>query len=105
MFDKVSQAAEKLATNVSRRDFLGRLGQGALAIAGTMGAILAFPERVQAGQYSGHCRVIEAEGGYAYNGQCLDCRGHVGTSSVCVGGVIRPGECLGLLIGDKPCTF
>jgi hypothetical protein len=42
MFDKVSQVAEKLATNVSRRAFLGRLGQGALVLAGAMGAMLAF---------------------------------------------------------------
>jgi hypothetical protein len=42
MFDKVSQAAEKLATNVSRRAFLGRLGQGALATAGVVASMLAF---------------------------------------------------------------
>jgi hypothetical protein len=48
MFDRVSQAAEKLATNVSRRAFLGRLGQAALAVAGVMGATLAFPGLAQA---------------------------------------------------------
>jgi|SRR6516162_6384316 hypothetical protein len=48
MFDKVSQVAEKLATNVSRRAFLGRLGKGALVLAGAMGAILAFPALGQA---------------------------------------------------------
>jgi hypothetical protein len=42
MFDKVSLSAEKLATNVSRRAFLGLLGQGALATAGVVGAMLAF---------------------------------------------------------------
>ena len=41
MFDKVSQAAEKLATHVSRRDFLGRLGKGALVVAGVLGGMLA----------------------------------------------------------------
>jgi hypothetical protein len=49
MFDRVSQAAEKLATNVSRRAFMGGLGKGALALAGAMGAMLAFPGLVQAG--------------------------------------------------------
>jgi len=48
MFDRVSQAAEKLATNVSRRELMGGLGKGALALAGAMGAMLAFPGLVQA---------------------------------------------------------
>jgi hypothetical protein len=29
MFEKTSRLPEKLVTNVSRRNFLGRLGQGA----------------------------------------------------------------------------
>jgi len=49
MFERVSQAAEKLASNVSRRAFMGGLGKGALALAGAMGAMLAFPGLVQAG--------------------------------------------------------
>jgi hypothetical protein len=48
MFDKVSQAAERLATHVSRRAFLGRLGQGALATAGVLGGMLAFGGKAQA---------------------------------------------------------
>ena len=54
MFDKVSQAAEKLATNVSRRAFLGRLGQGALITAGVLGATLAFPGLAQADKHASH---------------------------------------------------
>jgi hypothetical protein len=50
MFDKVSQVAEKLATNVSRRAFLNRVGQGALVVAGVLGATLAFPGQGQAGK-------------------------------------------------------
>src|SRR4029077_2834339 len=53
MFDKVSQAAEKLATNVSRRAFLGRLGKGTLGAAGVLAGVLAFPKVAQAGCYSG----------------------------------------------------
>jgi hypothetical protein len=49
MFDRVSKAAEKLANNVSRRAFMGGLGKGALALAGAMGAMLAFPALVRAG--------------------------------------------------------
>jgi hypothetical protein len=37
MFDRVSEAAEKLATNVSRRAFMGGLGKVALAVAGALG--------------------------------------------------------------------
>jgi hypothetical protein len=53
MFDKVSEVAERVATNVSRRAFLGRLGQGALGIAAAIGGALALPARAQAG--SAHC--------------------------------------------------
>jgi hypothetical protein len=49
MFDRVTEAAAKLATNVSRRACLGGLGKGALALAGAVGAILTFPGLVQAG--------------------------------------------------------
>jgi hypothetical protein len=43
MFDRVGDLAEKLATNVSRRTFLGRLGQGALGLAAVIGGVLVFP--------------------------------------------------------------
>ena len=43
MLEKLSQAAEQLATRVSRRQFLGRFGQGALVLAGVVGEFLAFP--------------------------------------------------------------
>jgi hypothetical protein len=48
MFDRVGSLAERVATDVSRRAFLGRLGQGALVLAGAMGALLAFPGLGQA---------------------------------------------------------
>jgi hypothetical protein len=48
MFDKVGQAAESLATHVSRRGFMGSLGKGALALAGVLGGVLAFSGRAQA---------------------------------------------------------
>jgi hypothetical protein len=41
MFDRVSEAAEKLATNVSRRAFLGRLGRSATVIAAVLGGLCA----------------------------------------------------------------
>jgi hypothetical protein len=44
-----AQAAERLATRASRRGFLGQLGKGALAVAGVLSGVLAFPGRAQAG--------------------------------------------------------
>jgi hypothetical protein len=43
MFEKISCVAEKLAADVSRRRFLGRLGQGAVVVAGVVGGLLAVP--------------------------------------------------------------
>ena len=50
MFEKLSQAAEQLATSVSRRQFLGRLGQRALVLAGVLGAVFASPGEADARQ-------------------------------------------------------
>ncbi len=71
MFDKVSQAAEKLATNVSRRAFLGRLGQAALAVAGVLGATLAFPSQTQAGGQTN--KLCGYSGGYKCPSYCVRC--------------------------------
>ena len=43
MFEKIGQIAEQVATSVSRRQFLGRLGGGALAVAAGVGGLLALP--------------------------------------------------------------
>ena len=48
MFDKVSQVAEQVATRLSRRAFLGKAGQSALALAGVLGGLLMFPKESQA---------------------------------------------------------
>jgi hypothetical protein len=40
MFERVGNLAERVATNVSRRAFLGRLGQGAMGVAAAIGGIL-----------------------------------------------------------------
>jgi hypothetical protein len=50
MFEKIGRAAEQMAgkVGVSRRGFLGRLGRGALAAAGVVGAVLVLPRESQA---------------------------------------------------------
>jgi hypothetical protein len=50
MFKKISNAAEKLATNVSesRRGFLVRVGQTALGVASVVSGLLVLPNQAQA---------------------------------------------------------
>ena len=65
MFEKVSQAAERVAKGVSRREIFGKLSRGALAAAGVLGAILAAPGQAQAA--GKHCCLFTSEpigGGY-----------------------------------------
>jgi hypothetical protein len=49
MFEKVSQAAEQVATSFSRRRFLGNVARGALGLAGAVAGILAWPSDAHAG--------------------------------------------------------
>jgi hypothetical protein len=46
MFERVGNLAERVATNVSRRAFLGRLGQGAMGLAVVLAGV--FASRAQA---------------------------------------------------------
>lgn len=48
MFEQISQLAEQAATNVSRRQFLGALGRGAMVFAAAAAGLLAFPGDAQA---------------------------------------------------------
>jgi hypothetical protein len=72
VFEKISRAAEKLATNVgaSRRGFLARLGQAALGVAGVFAGLLALPGEAQAlSQITHACQI----GGYGtLTGICID---------------------------------
>ncbi len=43
MFEQFSQFAEQAATNVSRRQFLARMGRGAMVVAASAGGLLALP--------------------------------------------------------------
>lgn len=96
MLEKVSEMSERAATNVSRRQFLGRFGSAATGAAAALGAFLAFPGLTAAGRKPrilcsdvssylcvnhyvgskcggrGHCRVYEGT-----NNECY-CRSHGG---------------------------
>jgi hypothetical protein len=49
MLEKFSEIAERAATNASRRQFLGRVGRGALAAVAIVGSALARPGIAEAG--------------------------------------------------------
>ena len=49
MFEKLSTAAEQVATSLSRRNFLVRAGRAALIVAGVVGGILTLPTEAEAG--------------------------------------------------------
>ena len=48
MFEKLNQIAEQAATNASRRQFLGRIGRGAMAAAAVVSGLLVFPDDAEA---------------------------------------------------------
>jgi hypothetical protein len=50
MFEKVSQMAEHMATSASRRQFLTRLGQGALTMVAAVVGVLTLSDSAEAGR-------------------------------------------------------
>jgi hypothetical protein len=70
MFEKVAQAAEQVAMNVSRRQFLGRLGGRAMVMAGALAGVLAFPRVAHA-----HHPCFSSSGVYQCNGNEVCCFG------------------------------
>src|SRR5262245_13086762 len=62
MFEKLSQAAEKTAAGVSRRNFLGRLGAGAAVVAATLGGVLAQPANAAGRPRKGSCDYYYSDG-------------------------------------------
>lgn len=80
MFEKVGQSAQRAATTASRREFLGRLGRGALVAAGAVAGYLAFGSEAQAGR-----RRCTSD---------ADCpRGHICNGGRCVKGTGPPQAC------------
>jgi len=79
MFEKISNAAEKLATNVSesRRSFLVRVGQAALGVTGVVAGLLALPSEAQALGLKNAC----VQSNDTLTGFCIDNRR--GTCDLC----------------------
>jgi hypothetical protein len=91
VFEKISDMAERLATDVSasRRGFLARVGQAALGVAGVYTGLLVLPNEAQAIVSITHACQI---GGYGtLTGICIDKSS--GTCKNCHGcpAGIRPG--------------
>ena len=63
MRESVSRAAEQAATNVSRREFVGRLGRTAAGLAAVLGGLLLFPGDANAAK---HCKGQICPPGYPY---------------------------------------
>ena len=87
MFDRVGSLAESVATDVSRRAFLGRLGRGASGLAAVIGGVFARPSQARAD--GGWC-VISFVGGTPHPG-CLSYKAIKGTC-----------PCGGILVPNKP---
>ena len=83
MFEKVSQIAEQAATNVSRRQFLGRFGKGAMTSAAAAGGLLAVPTTARAGRNVRMCSTESA---------AVECQGKPYGSACWNSG---PGRCVG----------
>ncbi len=65
MLEKIGQMAERAATSVSRRQFLGGIGRGAAAVAAAIAGLLALPGSTEAGppqQSCGWDSVFECSG-------------------------------------------
>jgi hypothetical protein len=76
MLERISRAAEELATRVSesRRGFLVAVGQAALGIAGAVGGLLALPTEARAA-HGGYCQMHCTGYGCLLEGWCVlpDC--------------------------------
>jgi hypothetical protein len=89
MIDRVSQAAEKLASKLSRRLFLSRLAPSVLAVAGLVGGLLAFPSSARADTRT--C---------CYYSCGLGC-----PQSTCIAGHQCPGTISGFCLSPVTCTL
>ena len=83
MREKLSQVAEQFATGLSRRGFLGRAGQSALAVVGMLGGLLAVPSDAQAFGRGPTCCYVDG---------VPVCRLRQGASGGCPAGTV-PGPC------------
>jgi hypothetical protein len=80
MLEKLNQIAEQTATKASRRQFLGRVGRGAMVVAAALGGLLTLAGNAQAAAVCGPNSPAQCQGR------------PVGTGC---GSPSRPGRCVG----------
>jgi hypothetical protein len=85
MFEKLSEIAERSATSASRRQFLGRVGRGAMTTAAVMGGLLAFPEDAQAARRAKRCGGQICPPGYEHCCSYFDREAHKRVHYCCTG--------------------
>jgi hypothetical protein len=94
VFEKISRAAEKLATSVgeSRRGFLARVGRAALGVAGVFVGLLGLPREAHAILVISACEVVPTYGGGFMTGTCVcnnPCRSRYAGSQCRAGAFVR----------------
>jgi hypothetical protein len=114
MFEKLVEVAERSVTRASRRQFLGRVGRGALVAAGVLGGFLAFGSETQAEKRKRRCTSdADCPRGYICNGsQCVKgVRNQAcgtGSDNYCAGLVAgaycQIGTTGGICVGAPACT-
>src|SRR5262245_52551433 len=85
MSEKIAQIAERAAANVSRRQFLGSVGRGAMAAATAAAGLLALPAVAAAARRREWCNTANSSplctnnfvGGACGNGRCTVTKGTV----------------------------
>jgi hypothetical protein len=106
MFDRISEAAEKLATDVFRRGFFGSVGRWAGAAALGMAGLLVSGKEAQAnGKYGYSCNVYKSSSGQV----CGRCGGGwyvpPGWQLIKFGSVANCKQCYGQPWGGAQCPF
>ena len=75
MLQRMTQAAERLATDMSRRQFVSQLGRRALAMTGVLGILLGLSASVEAGRKRRCCyQCYDGRGDFYYR-RCVESAG------------------------------
>jgi hypothetical protein len=104
MFDKVSNTAEKPATGVSRRHFLGSIGRCAAAAALGVAGLLVSGKQAQAGNLGPPCYVYRSSTGQLC-GKCWDAGAPPGWQLVKFVYASNCKQCWGQKWGGNRCPF
>lgn len=80
MFERITQTAAQVATDLSRRRFVSQLGRRALALTGLLGILLGLPASAEAGRKRHCCYQCYDGRGDFYFRRCVDSSGACATA-------------------------